>query len=86
MIRREKRRSGAYKILGRWGRELYIGVSHNIRHRLSALLYGRADYKQVETKRKLRRLAKSYQTLYTDLKSARIIEHRLKNQMRFNKL
>jgi len=85
-IGKEKERPGVYIIQNRNKSDIYIGVSENLKHRLQAILYGRADYNQIKKKKKLRRNASYYRRAYTNIEKARKIEHRKKDGMRYNKL
>ncbi len=83
-IKKEKKESGLYIILDKNKKELYVGSSKNIQHRLEAIRYGRADYVQVDSKRILRKNAVYYKTLYTSIKKARKKEKGLKKELEFN--
>jgi hypothetical protein len=67
----EREGSGHYRIFCRDGRLLYSGSSGNVRNRLNALRYGRADYATVANKKALRRKAVYYRVDYMPLKKAR---------------
>ena len=84
-IKKEQYRSGVYKIYNRNKKCIYIGVSHRIRHRLEAHLYGRSDYRQVAGKMELLKQSYYYATAYTDIHTARRTERNIKQYCKFNK-
>lgn len=77
-LKKEKMKSGIYKLLNRNKKVIYIGVSNKLKHRLFAVLYGRSDYVQIPGKMKIRTSAKYYQIMYMDIKKARKLEKKLK--------
>lgn len=85
-IEHEDRDSGLYIYENRNHTEIYVGSSTQLRHRLKAILYGRADYEQVPEKQSLKEEAVYYKTAYMPIGKARKIEKRKKKDMRFNQL
>jgi predicted GIY-YIG superfamily endonuclease len=85
-VKKEKYRSGVYKIYDCHKKCIYVGVSHRIRHRLEAHLYARSDYRQVRGKMKLHKESYYYSVCYCSINTAREKEHSLKRNCKFNKL
>ena len=85
-IGKEKRKAGIYVLLNRNHSEIYIGSSTQLRHRLKAVLYGRADYAQVNGKQQIREEACYYERAYVPIEKARRIEKRRKPEMKYNEL
>lgn len=85
-IGKEKRKAGLYILLNRYRNPIYIGSSTQLRHRLKAVLYGRADYAQVNGKQEIRQEAQYYERAYVPIEKARRIEKRRKPEMKYNEL
>jgi len=66
-----RERSGVYWLFCAQKRLLYNGSSRNLRHRLNALRYGRADYATLENKKAVRRKAQFFRVEYMPIKQAR---------------
>ena len=81
-LKKERLSSGVYKLLNRNKTVIYVGVSHQIQHRLFAVLYGRADYEQILGKMKIRNASKYYQVIYTNIENARSLERKIKKKNR----
>ena len=75
---------GYYYLYDKNKKRIYIGNSHNLQHRLFALLYGRSDYVQVKSKVILRKKAKFFLVKYMTIKAARKIEKKKKKNLKFN--
>ena len=75
---------GIYKLYDRNRRIIYTGSSHQIGHRLEAVLYGRADYAQVPSKAWLRRAVRYYSVRYMGIETARKEEKKSKKNCRYN--
>ena len=80
-IKAVEKRAGVYEIANKKGQLIYVGVSKNLRHRLHALRYGRADYKQIPAKANLRKRAKYFRVKYCGIKKARLIEKDVKERL-----
>jgi excinuclease UvrABC nuclease subunit len=85
-VKNELYAPGVYKLFDRFGRCIYIGVSHKLRHRLESHLYARSDYRQVPGKMRLHNQTYYYATCYTTITKARNVEHNQKKYCKFNKL
>lgn len=83
-IGKEKRKPGLYILLNSRKNPIYVGSSTQLKHRLKAILYGRADYNQVQEKRKLRKKASYYKRAYMEIDKARKIEKKKKQGLKFN--
>jgi len=85
-IEKESYRPGNYRLYNAKGKMIYTGSSKRVKHRLEALLYGRADYAQVDGKDGLRHQAKYYDVEYMPIKEARWKEKKAKIRCKFNRL
>jgi len=81
-LKKERLSSGIYKLLNRNKRVIYVGVSHQIQHRLFAVLYGRSDYVQISGKMTIRNSTKYYQVIYMDIGKARLYEKKLQKNIK----
>ena len=85
-INKETEEPGYYRLYDQDRKEIYIGSSNRIQHRLFALFYGRSDYATVKTKKALRKKAKFYYVQYTDINNARRTDREEKDKKKFNVL
>jgi len=83
-IKSVSKKAGYYYLYNRNKKKIYIGVSHDLQHRLFALYYGRADYAQIKGKDKLRRAAFFFSVRYMSIAAARKFEKSHKSKLQFN--
>lgn len=80
-LKKERLSSGIYKLLNRNKKVIYVGVSHQLQHRLFAVFYGRTDYVQISGKMSIRNSTKYYQVIYMEIGKARVYEKKIKKRI-----
>ncbi len=77
-------KSGMYILKDNKNKELYVGSTKKLRHRLQSY-YQKDDYKEHPTKKLLRNQAEFYSCYQMPINEARELEKELKGDFKFNK-